>query len=517
MKRSPKALSLLLAMMMSLALIGCGKSSDSSSQAQDTAASANPSDGSQTAEAETAQEEIVELTMAYLVISTSASDMQLVEDEINKISEPEIGVRINIEAINIGDYTTQVNLMLNSGESLDIIQALNTNFSSWYSNGSIVPITAELEQYGQGIVDAVGEEYLEAGRINGEQYGITTNRDLATGYGFNLRTDLLEKYQIDPSQIQTLDDMEEVLAIIHENEPSLVPLTINTEGAKLFNNMRAGVDPLGDYLGVLLDMESDTLTVENLFESERYREFVEKMYDWNQKGYIQSDAATSSEVGPTLMRSGGTFAISVTTKPGLATQVSTETGQPITMVEIYPADTCTTTVQLLQYAVAHNCEHVDKAVQFLNLLYTNPDVANLLAWGIEGKHYEIQEDGHIDFPEGVDASNSGYNLNQGWLVGNQFITYVWVGDDLDIWEQLDHFNKTAIVSKAMGFTFNAEPVKTEYAACSAVLEQYRCALESGAMEPESTLEQFNDALYNAGLQTIIDEKQNQLNEWAANN
>ena len=146
MKRSPKALSLLLAMMMSLALIGCGKSSDSSSQAQDTAASANPSDGSQTAEAETAQEEIVELTMAYLVISTSASDMQLVEDEINKISEPEIGVRINIEAINIGDYTTQVNLMLNSGESLDIIQALNTNFSSWYSNGSIVPITAELEQ-----------------------------------------------------------------------------------------------------------------------------------------------------------------------------------------------------------------------------------------------------------------------------------------------------------------------------------------------------------------------------------
>ena len=102
-------------------------------------------------------------------------------------------------------------------------------------------------------------------------------------------------------------------------------------------------------------------------------------------------------------------------------------------------------------------------------------------------------------------------------MGNQFITYVWVGDDLDIWEQLDHFNKTAIVSKAMGFTFNAEPVKTEYAACSAVLEQYRCALESGAMEPESTLEQFNDALYNAGLQTIIDEKQNQLNEWAANN
>lgn len=500
---------------MALSLAGCGQSADQpSGQNPDTQAEDNGETTDAEKEQNTSDGEIVELTMAYLIFSTSASDMQLVADEINKISEPEIGVRINIEAINIGDYATQVNLMLNSGESLDIIQALTTNFSSWYSNGSIVPIDEELEQYGQGIVDAVGEAYLKAGQVNGQQYGITTNRDLATGYGFNIRTDLLEKYEIDPAGIKTLDDMEAALATIHENEPSLVPLTINVENAKLFNNMKAGVDPLGDYMGVLMDMGSDELKVENLFETERYKEFVDRMYDWHQKGYIQSDAATSSEVGPALMRSGGTFAISATTKPGLATQVSTETGYPITMVEVFPADTCTTTVQTLQYAVAHNCERVDKAVQFLNLLYTNPDVANLLAWGIEGKHYEVQEDGHIDFPDGVDATNSGYNLNQGWLVGNQFITYVWTGDDLDIWEQLKTFNDNATISKAMGFTFNTEPVKTEYAACTAVLEQYRCSLESGAMEPEATLKQFNEALYNAGLQAIIDEKQKQLNEWA---
>lgn len=515
MKKISKMVSLLLAAVMALSVIGCGQPADKTpdTQTQDNKEESTVQSGSEE-EPDKTDGEIVELTMAYLVFSNLASDMQLVADEINKISEPEIGVRINIEAINVGDYTTQVNLMFNSGESLDIIQALSTNFSSWYSNGSLVSFSSELEQYGQGIKEAVGEAYLKAGQVNGEQYGITTNRDLATGYGFNIRTDLLEKYEIDPAQIKSLDDMEAALAKIHENEPSLVPLTINVEKANLFNNMKAGVDPLGDYMGVLMDMSSDELKVENLFETERYKEFVTRMYDWHEKGYIQSDAATSSEVGPALMQSGGAFAISATTKPGLATQVSNQTGHPITMVEVFPADTCTTTVQTLQYAIAHNCERVDKAVQFLNLLYTNSDVANLLAWGIEGKHYQVQEDGHIDFPDGVDATNSGYNLNQGWLVGNQFLTYVWTGDDLDIWDQLKSFNDDATISKAMGFTFNAEPVKTEYAACTAVLEQYRCSLESGAMEPEATLKQFNDALYSAGLQTVIDEKQKQLNEWA---
>ena len=71
------------------------------------------------------------------------------------------------------------------------------------------------------------------------------------------------------------------------------------------------------------------------------------------------------------------------------------------------------------------------------------------------------------------------------------------------------------MSKAMGFTFDNAPVKTEYAACSAVQTQYRVALECGAMDPDQALKEFNDALYAAGLQKIMDEKQKQLDEWAA--
>ena len=39
----------------------------------------------------------------------------------------------------------------------------------------------------------------------------------------------------------------------------------------------------------------------------------------------------------------------------------------------------------------------------------------------------------------------------------------------------------------------------------------------GALEPESTLAQFNEELYAAGLQNIIDEKQKQLDAWVESN
>ena len=35
------------------------------------------------------------------------------------------------------------------------------------------------------------------------------------------------------------------------------------------------------------------------------------------------------------------------------------------------------------------------------------------------------------------------------------------------------------------------------------------------MDPDQALKEFNDALYAAGLQKIMDEKQKQLDEWAA--
>ena len=46
--------------------------------------------------------------------------------------------------------------------------------------------------------------------------------------------------------------------------------------------------------------------------------------------------------------------------------------------------------------------------------------------------------------------------------------------------------------------------------------QYLAQLTTGSVEPESVIEEFNEALYRAGLQDVMDIKQEQLDEWLKN-
>ena len=57
-----------------------------------------------------------------------------------------------------------------------------------------------------------------------------------------------------------------------------------------------------------------------------------------------------------------------------------------------------------------------KAMQLLDLLYTDADLINLLSYGIENIHYVIQPDGTISYPDGVTAENCGYQNTQAWIL-----------------------------------------------------------------------------------------------------
>ena len=76
-------------------------------------------------------------------------------------------------------------------------------------------------------------------------------------------------------------------------------------------------------------------------------------------------------------------------------------------------------------------------------------------------------------------------------------------------------DKTALASPVAGFTFNTEPVKTEYAQCSAIISEMVPALGSGSVDPDQALPEFLNRLEKAGVNKIIEEKQKQIDEWKA--
>ena len=101
-----------------------------------------------------------------------------------------------------------------------------------------------------------------------------------------------------------------------------------------------------------------------------------------------------------------------------------------------------------------------------------------------------------------------------WSWPNQRITPVWEGNEADLWEQLEEFNTTGIVSPAMGFSWDSSSVQNQVTSVNNVISEYNNALRWGTMDP-SNIDQLNADLEAAGINEIVAEKQRQLDEFLA--
>ncbi|MFF2910740.1 ABC transporter substrate-binding protein [Paenibacillus sp. NPDC057934] len=500
MKRKLSWISALLAITLLLAACSTNKVS-------------NEAASSSLSEAATSEDagEPYQLTMAYYTFGSVPKDQLLVEEEINKITEAKLNTTVKLLPISISAWTNQVNLMLTSNEKLDVLPIFGSTYANQVSKGQMVQIDDLLSKYGEGIEKALGPDYVNAAKIDGKNYAVPTIRDLAQSYGFQIRKDLVDKYNLNLGQVKKLDDLAPILKVIKENEPKMIPLinAANQSPIAPFSTR----DSLGDDMGVLLNNGQD-LKVVNWFETEEYAASLKMMREWYQAGYIAKDAITNKESESDIIKSGKGAGNLANMKPGYDVQETRQAGMPIVSVEMMPAVAKTSTVTNVMWGIAKNSENPKKSMQFLNLMYSDKALVNLLVWGIEGKHYVKVSDNVIDYPQGVTADNVGYS-GLGWLFGNQFLSYIFKGDDEQLWEKMKQFNENAIKSKALGFTFDSTVVKTEFAAVSNVFSQYRIALECGALDPDKVLPEFITKMKDAGIDKIIAEKQKQLDAWAA--
>ena len=453
---------------------------------------------------------VEELIVAFPIVSSDLSGLQLAEDEMNKITESKIKVRVKFMPINAGEWLQRTNLIFSSSEKLDLTYVHGMMYSNMVAKGMLVPLDDLISEYGNGITASLEPKYLNSSKLGGKIYSIPSVRDLAGSYGYTIRKDLVEKHNIDMSAIKTLDDVATVLQLFKEKEPDMVP--ISTGGTQSFRDVYKFYDELGDSMGVLPNYDND-LKVVNLFETKEYEDFVNRIRDWYQAGYILSDAATNKLSLVELIRSGKVASFIGMQKPGFDVQETKNIGVEVVSVEMSPAYSTTSNITAAMWGIPVHSKLPEKAMKFLNLMYEDENIVNLFSWGVEGKHYEKVQDHIIKYPEGQDASSVGFNSLQ-WMFGNQFKAYVLENNDPDIWEKTAEFNESATPSKALGFIFDGTNVKTEFAAVSNVITEYKLPLETGSVDPAKILPQFIEKLKAAGIDKIVAEKQKQLDEWA---
>lgn len=511
MKKFGKCLSVALCALLTVStFVSCASKPSGSSQSSQSSSSASAAP-------------LTTIKVAYIVFSSIPKDQQKVEDAINAITEKKINTKVQLEPIDSSAYSQQINLMLTSNENLDLFAdgtiTAFFNYASHASKGQLYALDDLLSQYGSGIKSAVGD-YMSATKINGKIYGVPTVRDFAADTRIMMRKDLCDKYGIDYKNIKTTDDIEKALLTIKKDDPSVSPLLPGANGnSTLFDSIgfKDGGDQLGDMIGVLLD--NQILKVSDYFESDNAKQVAQLARKWYNEGLIVKDASALQQSGPALVKAGKIFAYLQNGKPGIDQQDSSSAGTTVVSSVIGDAYSDTQKVTGFMWSVPSYTKKAEAAVKFLNLMYSDTDIVNLLDWGIEGTNYvkASGSDNVITYPSGVTAENEGYSLNLGFEFGDQLLSYVWNGTDSNLWQEMSTFNKGAKVSKAMGFMFDASKVKTEYANVQNVLNQYKEGIGNGSVDP-AQLDTMIRQLKAAGIDTVIKEKQAQLDTWAkANN
>ena len=514
MKR--KIAAMLMASVMALSLCACGESGNGDAAQSGGNGSTEASEGDSSGAENSTSGEITKMIMAFPTWTGAPADTEKIQEAMNEITRDKLGIEIELQIMDVGSYNQNMTLALSGGEQIDILSTMGFAYANAVRQGYLKDLEENdlLSTYGSGIVEAVGEENIDACRVSGVLYGLPNNRDMAQGRGCAaIATEYLEGIGYDVSSDSeiikiSLDELNDIYAQLHEKYPDKEVYRPSAGSMSQFSN----VDSLGgNVFGVLLDNGKE-LKVENLFTSDFYMDYCKRMYDYNQKGYISQDAATDTTGVSEIVKAGALMSYTTGGKPGIKAQETNLCGRDMTIFQTREDYVSSAAVASYPWAIPISTVNPEAAMVLLNELYTNPELADLIIYGIEGTHYGITEDGFLDQNLGTSSGNYG-TLN--WLYPNQFASTVIVGNTSDLWERTRTFNEEARKSPASGFAFDSTSIATEQTAVTNVYEEYRKSLEYGFVDPEVAIPEMVEKMNSAGLQKIIEEKQAQLDAWAA--
>lgn len=455
-----------------------------------------------------------EVNFAYLSIAGAPTDE--LKEAINELTLDELNMTVNLIPISFADYFSKLPLMMSSGDPLDITFVFQQDFGTFINSQYIVNAADYADQTGD-IQEVLGED-ANVGKLGDFQIGFPTRKELSSPSALIVRKDIFDElgYSVDDFDITAEDSsgyakVTEMFGKVKEAYPEMTAYDGTfSMGMQIFSY----IDPLGDSGYGVLEDKGQTTTVTNWFESDQYREFAEINREWFQKGYTSQDVATNTDEGHIKMKAGNLFSYITFSNPTGAASVKSLTGYDVELIPISgygPKSTSTATAALL--SVANAAKDKTKAFEFLNWAYTSGEFNDLLNWGVEGTDWVETEPGVAGYPEGKGPGDVSYHNGAVFISPNQFAGHVWEGNPANLGEIYAEANAEATPSQAYGFLFDPTSVAAEIAQINAVYEQYKKQISFGVLDPESGIKEFNDALYAAGLQRVIDEKQRQLDEW----
>lgn len=433
-------------------------------------------------------------TVKWIVPGERIDGFDLVERKINEITEKRLGIGVEFDFIpQDRGYGNRINAKIDAGENFDLC------FTGWLDSyearvydDKLMALDALLE-YTPKLKAALQEYLWENAEINGKIYAVPNQQISASSTALVFNKELVDKYQFDLSTVHTSEDIEPFLEILKNNEPDIFPYRTNWGYGGIIT-----ADDGEYYYDLTLETmrvvyEDGEFSVKKMTECRHALNAARKLHEWYERGYVRKDVAVAIDSAEELAE--GKYGVWLETyKPGIVRQRKLLTGNDVYAVQIGKPFMTTGAGNGAMTGINSNSEHPLEAIKLLELVNTEPDILNLLTYGIEGINYIKKSDNVAERTDKIFSNST-------WLFGNQFIIYTDSEDDEDIWEETQRINDSARKSPLMGFRPDTAEIKTELAGCKEILGKYN-VIGNGTIDPDVYWQDFDRDLDEAGSEKI---------------
>lgn len=522
---SKTMLVLLLALTLILtSVIGCSPTAQETGDDVSTPATEDETPADDPADDDTegpvaADLEPYELTY-YMLVNSITPDLDMVMEKVDPIVESEINATVDLVMLDWGTWEERFNTAINAGEKIDIAFT-----ADWYgyldsvANNFFLPLNDPednlLEKYAPKVIEQLGEGFVIGSQINGVNYGVPTDKEFAVNGGFVWNKDLADKYNLDMSSVESVEDLEPMLKVIKENEPNVIPYLVEQGGGMY-------TIPSVDFfkgLGVSYDDLEDT-EIKWYWEREDVLAMARTHQKYYKEGYIHKEAYTENNRYNDHLLEGDFFVTQQPLKPfkGKSNELMSAAGNKFQLdeKEITPYVAVSVHAGGSMLAIPRTSENPERAMMFINMMHTNKELVNLLVWGIEGVHHEVVQ----EEPKLVKAveGNTWTTSILPWTIGNVFNH--WLGDheDPNKHEGFRITKEEAPKHITLGYRFlHAADYQAEAAAYDNAMAEFSWIMGTGAVNDfDATHAKMVEAVEAAGLRKIQEAMQEDLNAWLEN-
>ena len=554
MKKRTICLLLAMIMVLSIVLAGCSKTAETPA-ADETPATTEPAETTDNTETPEAPEETAEpaLEQKTIQLMITGAGKQANSDKVwaafnEQLQQYVPNTTVEFIDVSFDEYSEKFSQVLASGEGVDLA------WTGWLINkpqniadGNLMPLDDLLAEYGQGIVDILGENVVEIHRnaadgklyylpswqgLCGERRGwlvVTEIAELAGDTWIEDTEAALNKWRNNYSGIEdfqaVLDQATKYLAAA--KEAGKLGAGINTGrafGWSMYNGMYSFLGVGGAEIGITYC--DGTFTVKDGVAGEHYKLYAKTMADWYKEGYIRSDIMSVDTSTLTTPKNGE---ITDTTYVFSCDPYLTEADQEAAIADagmdmtylpieenaylILGGDT--------SYAIPYCADEPERAMMVLNAIYSQPDLYNTLIYGIEGEDYTKNADGTIttSYVGASPTADDSYGI-QRWIIGSCKNALINNGTDPNYYADLEALEATAQVNPFLNFTFDRTNVEGICASILNVYYEYGPQIDNGVAGDnwEELYNNYMAARKDAGIEELVTEFQNQINAYIqANN